>query len=60
MKKGGWTEGDMRRAMRIASLSEEEFEAALRAKKHVEATIKSGDRAFDREVRRIIRAREAR
>jgi hypothetical protein len=56
MKAAGITSGDLRRMRLYGSLTKTEFESLLeptRMKRRLEAA----DRVFDREVRRIIRAR---
>jgi hypothetical protein len=56
MKAAGITPGDLRRMRLYGSLTKTEFESLLeptRMKRRLEAA----DRVFDREVRRIIRAR---
>jgi hypothetical protein len=54
LKAMGWAPKDFRRMELTTSLTEAEFETALANTKTAEAT----DKAFDREVRRIIRARQ--
>ena len=55
LKAAGWTPRDFRRAKLQWSLSNAEFETALANMNAAEAA----DRAFEREARRLIRARNA-
>jgi hypothetical protein len=54
LKEAGWTPRDFRRMEMAGSLTKAEFDVWL---KHIPAQIDAGDRARDRELRRIIRAR---
>jgi hypothetical protein len=56
MKAAGWTPSMMGRARLLASLTEAEFEALL-APERMKQRIDAGDKATEREARRIIRAR---
>jgi hypothetical protein len=53
LKAAGFTTRQMKRMQLMASLTDEDFEAVLARTKSSEAT----DKAFDREVRRLVRKR---
>jgi hypothetical protein len=56
MKSAGLTPSDLRRMRLLSSLTNAEFEALL-APTRIHQRIASQDKAFEREARRIIRAR---
>jgi len=56
MKAAGWTPGDFRRSRLLSSLTKAEFESLLEPTR-VHQRIDVADKAFEREARRIIRAR---
>jgi hypothetical protein len=55
LKTAGWTARDFRRLEMVGSLTEAERKTWF---KHIPAQIDAGERASDRELRRIVRARE--